>query len=70
MPNFVAFFMENDDHVKISFRSKGRFDTNAFAEKYFDGGGHVNASGGESKLSLSDTINKFVSLLHLHLDIA
>ncbi len=59
---FVAFFMENDDHVKISFRSNGSFDTNAFAGN-FDGGGHINASGGESKLSLQDTINKFVSLL-------
>ncbi len=61
--NFAAFFMENDDHVKISFRSRGKFDTNAFAFNNFDGGGHVNASGGESKLSLSDTINKFISLL-------
>lgn len=61
--DFVAFFMENNDHIKISFRSKGRINTNTFAANYFDGGGHVNASGGESKLSLSDTINKFVSLL-------
>jgi bifunctional oligoribonuclease and PAP phosphatase NrnA len=60
---FVAFFMENDDHIKISFRSKGGFDTNKFAVKYFDGGGHVNASGGESRLSLNETIKKFVSLL-------
>lgn len=65
--DFVAFFMENNDHVKISFRSKGRFDTNSFAGKNFDGGGHANASGGESKLSLSDTINKFVALLPLYM---
>lgn len=61
--DFVAFFMENHDHIKISFRSKGKVDTNTFAANYFDGGGHVNASGGESKLSLPDTINKFVSVL-------
>ncbi len=61
--DFVAFFMENDNHIKISFRSKGKFDTNTFAENNFDGGGHVNASGGESKLSLPDTIKKFISLL-------
>jgi bifunctional oligoribonuclease and PAP phosphatase NrnA len=60
---FVAFFMENDDHIKISFRSKGNFDTNFFAQENFDGGGHINASGGESKLSLPEAINKFVSLL-------
>lgn len=61
--DFAVFFMENDDHVKISFRSKGKFDTNSFAEENFDGGGHVNASGGESRQSLDETINKFVSLL-------
>jgi bifunctional oligoribonuclease and PAP phosphatase NrnA len=61
--DFSVFFMENDDHVKISFRSKGNFDTNAFASNHFGGGGHVNASGGEAKLSLSETINKFISLL-------
>ncbi len=60
---FSAFFMENDDHVKLSFRSKGNFDTNIFAENNFDGGGHVNASGGESKLGLQETIDNFVSLL-------
>ncbi len=59
--DFVAFFMENDDHIKISFRSKGKIDTNIFASNYFNGGGHVNASGGESKLNLTDTIKKFVS---------
>ncbi|MFO7922263.1 MAG: bifunctional oligoribonuclease/PAP phosphatase NrnA [Bacteroidales bacterium] len=60
---FAAFFMENNDHIKLSFRSKGKIDSNTFAAKYFDGGGHINASGGESKLSLNDTIAKFVSLL-------
>lgn len=61
--DLAAFFMENDDHVKVSFRSRGTLDVNDFAEKNFNGGGHVNASGGESKLSLPETINKFVSLL-------
>jgi bifunctional oligoribonuclease and PAP phosphatase NrnA len=60
---FVAFFMENDDHIRISFRSKGEFNTNVFAAENFEGGGHINASGGESRLSLSDTIKKFISLL-------
>lgn len=33
---------------KMSFRSKDKFPTNEFARKYFNGGGHFNASGGES----------------------
>ncbi len=60
---FSAFFIEKDDFVKISFRSKGLFATNKFARQNFNGGGHLNASGGKSKLSLDKTIEKFVSLL-------
>ncbi|TVR72129.1 MAG: bifunctional oligoribonuclease/PAP phosphatase NrnA [Marinilabiliales bacterium] len=61
--SFAAFFMENDGHVKISFRSKDHFDASKFALENFNGGGHKNASGGESELGLQDTINKFISLL-------
>jgi phosphoesterase RecJ-like protein len=49
--------------VKMSFRSVGDFDVNSFARKYFSGGGHKNAAGGRSKLSLQDTVAKFISLL-------
>jgi phosphoesterase RecJ-like protein len=44
--NFSVFFTENKEFIRVSFRSKGRFDTNAFARAHFNGGGHVNASGG------------------------
>ncbi len=60
---FSAFFVERDGIIKISFRSKGKFDVNQFARKHFNGGGHANAAGGMSKLSLKETIDKFVSLL-------
>lgn len=60
---FTALFIEKPGHVKISFRSKGTFPVNVFAESHFSGGGHVNAAGGQENGSLSDTINKFESLL-------
>jgi phosphoesterase RecJ-like protein len=60
---FSAFFVERDGIIKISFRSKGKFDVNLFARKHFSGGGHANAAGGMSALSLPETIAKFVSLL-------
>ena len=60
---FTAIFIEKDKHVKISFRSKGKFPTNKFAEEHFNGGGHVNASGGYSYDSLDDTLKKFRDLL-------
>ncbi len=61
--NFSALFMEKDDYVKVSLRSKNKFDTNIIARKYFNGGGHVNASGGKSFSSLLDTIKLFETLL-------
>ena len=62
----TAFFIERDDHIKISLRSKGNIAINLIAQKYFDGGGHKNAAGGESKLNMTDTISKFTSLLPLY----
>lgn len=55
----AAFFSEEEDMVKLSFRSKGDFPTNLFASKYFQGGGHKNASGGRSFVSLDKTIKRF-----------
>ncbi|MFO7842948.1 MAG: bifunctional oligoribonuclease/PAP phosphatase NrnA [Bacteroidales bacterium] len=60
---FSAIFIENDKHVKISFRSKGNFATNIFAEKHFNGGGHKNASGGNAYESLEKSLQKFRDLL-------
>lgn len=55
----VAIVIDRDEERKWSFRSKGDFDCNSFARKYFNGGGHFNASGGHSSLSLDETINDF-----------
>ena len=62
---FAAIFIEHKQEgiVKISLRSKDNFDVNEFAREHFDGGGHINAAGGRSNLSLSETITKFVSIL-------
>ncbi|MDA0330874.1 MAG: bifunctional oligoribonuclease/PAP phosphatase NrnA [Bacteroidetes bacterium] len=58
-----VLFLENkeDELIKISFRSKGDFKVNIFASRYFNGGGHINAAGGISKLNLIDTEKKFIS---------
>jgi phosphoesterase RecJ-like protein len=59
----AAVIIEREDAVKLSFRSKGEFSVNEFARKYFEGGGHRNASGGKSSVSLEETVKKFVELL-------
>ena len=56
-----AFFMEDlyEDFIKISFRSKDDVDTNAFARAHFNGGGHINASGGKYFKNIHETIEDF-----------
>jgi len=61
--HFSALFIEKDGFIKISFRSKGNFPTNEFAAKYFGGGGHQNASGGEYSDTLENTIDFFLKAL-------
>ncbi|GAB3417883.1 bifunctional oligoribonuclease/PAP phosphatase NrnA [Niabella aquatica] len=55
----VGLVIDRDEERKWSFRSKGDFDCNTFARRYFNGGGHFNASGGNTKDSLQQTIEKF-----------
>jgi bifunctional oligoribonuclease and PAP phosphatase NrnA len=59
----AAMFTENKELIKISFRSIGSFSVNDFARNYFNGGGHANAAGGKSKISLQDTIERFKTLV-------
>ena len=62
---FAVIFIEHKKEgiVKISLRSKGDFDVNNFARNHFNGGGHINAAGGRSELSLKETVEKFISIL-------
>jgi phosphoesterase RecJ-like protein len=62
---FAAIFIEHkvDGIIKISFRSIGDFNVNEFARAHFQGGGHVNAAGGKSDVSLENTIVKFNTVL-------
>ena len=60
---FTALFSERDDRVRLSFRSKGDFNVDDFARLHFNGGGHKNASGGNSYQTMSETIKEFEALL-------
>jgi phosphoesterase RecJ-like protein len=55
----AAVIIDRGDERKSSFRSKGGFDVNSFARKYFNGGGHFNAAGGKNKEPLEEVIAKF-----------
>jgi phosphoesterase RecJ-like protein len=62
----AAVIIEREEAVKISFRSKGEFSVSDFARKHFEGGGHRNAAGGKSQLSLEETVKQFMDLLPLY----
>lgn len=62
---FTAIFIEHADEkiIKISLRSQGGFDVNQLAREHFGGGGHINAAGGKSTLSMAETVQKFEKIL-------
>ena len=54
-----AMFTEHKDFIRVSLRSRGAVDVNLFAGRYFEGGGHRNAAGGKSYVSMAETIARF-----------
>ena len=59
----AVLMYDRKEEIKLSFRSLADFDVNALARKHFDGGGHKNASGGQSKQNLEETLKKFLAIL-------
>lgn len=60
---FTALFLEKKEFIKISFRSRGNFNVNEFSSRYFNGGGHKNAAGGEMRQSMENTLKHFRELM-------
>lgn len=55
---------EKEGKIKLSFRSKGADNpVNILASEHFEGGGHANASGGVSHLTMEETMKKLKELL-------
>jgi len=59
----AAIIIDRGEERKSSFRSKGGFDVNTFARKYFNGGGHFNAAGGQNKESLEEVTAMFITAM-------
>ena len=57
---FSVFLREDTEKnmIKVSLRSVGKFPCNKVAQDFFNGGGHLNASGGE----VYDTMDNAISL--------
>ncbi len=61
--NLAILMTEKDELIRLSFRSKGSFDVNQLARKFFNGGGHRNAAGGNSSLSMTGTLDRIQDVL-------
>ena len=59
----AVLLTERKDRIRLSFRSKGDLSVNRIAREHFNGGGHKNAAGGDSFISLDDTIKKLKEVL-------
>ncbi|MFD2935998.1 DHH family phosphoesterase [Spirosoma flavum] len=59
----AAILIDRNDEIRLSFRSIGNFSVRDLSNKHFDGGGHRNAAGGRSKLSLAETEQKLLTIL-------
>ena len=60
---FSVFMREDSDKIKISLRSQGTFPANKVSADLFNGGGHLNAAGGESYTTLQEAVTKFETAL-------
>jgi bifunctional oligoribonuclease and PAP phosphatase NrnA len=64
----AVIIIDRGEERKSSFRSKGGFDANTFARKYFNGGGHYNAAGGQNKEPLDEVVAKFMKAMEENKD--
>jgi phosphoesterase RecJ-like protein len=59
---------DRKENIKLSLRSLGNFSVNEMARAHFEGGGHRNAAGGQTTLTLEQTVKKFLDILPLYKD--
>ena len=68
---FTVFLREDAEKkmIKVSLRSVGTFPCNKVAAEFFNGGGHLNASGGEFYGPMEEAINLFKQALVKYQDL-
>lgn len=60
---YSVFLREEERYIKVSMRSIGDFPCDKICSKYFGGGGHLNAAGGEFYGSMAQAVDVFKSIL-------
>lgn len=59
----AAILIDRGEEIRLSFRSVGDFSVRDLVHTHFNGGGHKNAAGGRSRLSLAETEAKLLTIL-------
>lgn len=59
----AAILIDRGEEIRMSFRSIGEFSVRELASTHFNGGGHRNAAGGRSSLSLEETEQHLLAVL-------
>lgn len=57
------FARQEENRIRLSFRSKGSYPVNQLAAELFGGGGHVNAAGAEFSGSMEEAIARIEAAL-------
>lgn len=60
---WVVFFRQDPEYIKVSCRSQGDFSVNEICEKHFNGGGHLNAAGGEFYGTMEQAVEAYMHIL-------
>lgn len=60
-----VFMREEKNFIKVSARSKGNYPVNLLCQKFYGGGGHLNAAGGEFHGSLQQAEQLLLKALPL-----
>ena len=58
-----VFLREDTDKIKVSCRSQGEFSVSDICARYFNGGGHFNAAGGDFFGTLDEAVAAFHQVL-------
>lgn len=58
-----VFLREDADKIKVSCRSQGDFSVSDICAKYFNGGGHQNAAGGDFVGTMDEAVERFHQVL-------
>lgn len=58
-----VFMREDADRIKVSCRSQGDFSVSDICSRYFNGGGHENAAGGEFYGTIDEAVQAFRQVL-------